>query len=787
MYGVRRKNFRRPLLLLFIVMLTASLAMAQDDDSEARVINDEGGPVVITGEVTYTNPFFTSGVAAPVIILEDQAGFIDRNENFIFPPESQTLGQITSNFYESPFTYSLALPIEPQGTLRDVDNDTQNDTGVMVFAIAYWNNVWGDPFLEERDLQGGGWSGAYASTEVSTDPNMRLEIIGGKFLIFAPDDEQGFPSGFGEDGLLFTEDDPIVSIPAGYSVVDLDEEPFTFNRSREQAIDLIEPDSAALVDFSDLSFIEAFDEMVDMVSKEYAFTEAKDIDWDALYEQYRPRFEEAEDENDDQLYLEALRDFLYEIPDGHIAISPLTPFVEEFQFEVALGIGAGIRETDDGRAIVTYLLTNGPAEDAGIELGAEILEIDGEPIEEVISAQDPVLQTFSTPHNLRLEQQRYAMRFNADTTEVEITYQNPEADEPVTVTMEPVAEGQSYAAMSIDPPLTGLELPVEYEILPSGYGYASIHSFLDNEVLTIQLWERMIQEMQENNVPGIIIDMRRNGGGNPFLADQMTAYFFDESLVTGGRGRYSEEIDDFFFDPRADSRLYLPAEDLRYLEEVAVLVGPNCASACERFAYNFTIDDRGLVVGQYPTAGLGGGVTDFRMPLDVTVRYTVVRSVDVDGNIHIEGTGVEPTLKVPINEATLLSEGDPVLEFALAALSGAELTDTNDRGEIALGDVKFGQFEPGFRDRYVFEIEGGVPFDVLLAGAEDETLTTVIRFYDTDGSLIFSNEDQQDADSGATRLEGLGTDASFTAVIEVGTYEDSLEGPYVLRISPSNQ
>ena len=91
---------------------------AQADFPPAPIQNDEGGPVTITGEVVYTNPFFTAGVAQPLVILEDQAGFIDRDEGFIMPPESQTLGQITSDFYTSPFTYSIALPIEPQGYLQ---------------------------------------------------------------------------------------------------------------------------------------------------------------------------------------------------------------------------------------------------------------------------------------------------------------------------------------------------------------------------------------------------------------------------------------------------------------------------------------------------------------------------------------------------------------------------------------------------------------------------------------------------------------------------------------------
>ncbi|MGH2606967.1 MAG: hypothetical protein ACRDG5_10290, partial [Anaerolineales bacterium] len=128
----------------------------------AEIQNEEGGPVTVTGEVAYTYPFFTSGVAQPLIVLEDQGGFVERDRNFLFPPESQVLGKITSDFYTSPFSYSLTLPDEPQGTLRDVDQDGESDSGVMVFAVAHWTNIFGDPYLEKRDQYGGGWSSAYA-------------------------------------------------------------------------------------------------------------------------------------------------------------------------------------------------------------------------------------------------------------------------------------------------------------------------------------------------------------------------------------------------------------------------------------------------------------------------------------------------------------------------------------------------------------------------------------------------------------------------------------------------
>lgn len=645
--------------------LPTPTATPEVNDMDGLLINDEGGVVAITGSVAYTNPFFTLGVAAPVVILEDQAGFVDRNEGFLMPVASQTLGQITSDFFTSPFKYSLSLPIEPQGTLRDVDHDGVEEMGVQVYAVAYWTNTFGDPFLEERDLYGGGWSTAYASTKVSDDADTEREIIGGKLLVYAPDDQQNFPTSFGADGLLFTGDDPTTTLLPGYTVVNLDTDPFTFDRSREQRIDLIEPEGAALVDFSDLSYADAFDALVDKLKNEYAFTEYKGIDWEALREEFKPRFEAADQRSDSLIYRRALRDFSWAIPDGHVS----GPFIgEDFQAAVSGGLGLAMREVDDGRILVNFITPGGSADEAGLELGTEILAIGGLPVAEAVENAVAYSAPFSTDHFLRLQQLRYATRFPLD-TQVEVTFKNVgEGEETVVLTAVPEFDSFSFSSLNVG--RTGLELPVEYEFLPEGYMVVQIFSFADNDLLSIQLWERMLRALNENQIPGLIIDMRQNGGGSGFLADQMAAYFFNEPHVLGNTGFYDEDRGEFYFDPRTEDRFYLPAAELRYNGDVAVLVGPNCASACEFFSYDMTIADRAAIVGQYPTAGLGGSIDEVLMPEGEAFRFTQGRAVDNDGNIHIEGIGVVPTVQVPVNEDTLFSAGDPILEAAIDYLNG---------------------------------------------------------------------------------------------------------------------
>ncbi len=722
------------------------------------------GVVNITGVVTYTAPFFTLGVAAPVIILEDQAGFVDRNEGFLMPVESQTLGQITSDFFTSPFSFNISLPVEPQGTLKDVDNDGEVDTGVQIFAIAYWTNTFGDPFLEERDLFGGGWSTAYASTRISDDAKTEKEIVGGKLLVYAPDNEQAFPVGFGDDGLLFTDDDPTSLLLKGYTVINMDNIPFTFDRDPHQVINLIEPEGAALVDYSDLSYTSAFDNLVAQLKNEYAFTEYKGIDWDALHAEFGPQFVTADERNNADLYRKALRDFAWSIPDGHVS----GPFlVEEFQEAAGGGIGIAIRELDDGRVLVNFLLEGSPASVAGIQLGAEILAINGVNITEAISNTNSYFGPYSTAHNKRLDQLLFSTRFPVG-TEVEISFLNPGFSSPQIANIIASVEIASFNFWFKDSDRDGFELPVEYELLESGIGYVQIFSFSDNSVLTVQLWERMIQAMNENDVPALIVDMRQNGGGRGFLADQMAAYFFDEPLVLGNSGAYDEDRGEFYFDPEHEDHFYLPAEELRYHGELVVLVGPDCASACEFFSYDMTLQDRAIIIGQYPTAGLGGGVDEVAMPENERFRFTQGRAVNAEGKIHIEGIGVVPDVHVPVDEVSLFSEGDPVLDAAVIYLAGNLI----DGGEIRFGDEITVSLAQNIRIRYSLALEEGDVVSIILESETD----MILGFYDQEDEFLGSQEGKQ------TALESFEVPFDFVLVIEVAAVDSESFAEFNLRI-----
>jgi len=661
-------QFKRACLFasLLLLVLAVTPAFAQDELPDAEIQDDEGGVVFVTGQLAYSNPTLPDFGTQPIVFLGDMSEIF--GGEFVFSTEyinlesPQFLATITSPITESPFTFELRLPIDPGGVLADVDNDGESDTGVSLYNLNFTFNGVGDPFVDNREFI------YYRSSSQSLDYETLYQVNGGRVLVWSPDAEQGFPSGFGDDGELFTEDDPTVGIPEGWTVVDLDTEPFTFIRSREAEVDIIESAGEELPDFSDMGYTEAFSALLDMMENEYAFSEFKEVDWEAIRAEYMPLFEQAEADNDSEAYQLALEDFAENaIPDGHIAVASQFLVAQGLPADIMGGLGIAIVELSDGRFIVNYIGENSPASDEGIEPGAEILDVNGVAVADAIEDLPGLNPPYSSDTLRRLEQIRQVMRFNVG-DEVEITYQNPGDSEATTVTLTAVEESASRLASrnNVYGVPRGSNLPVEYEVLENGYGYIAIYSFSDDFLVSVLLWQRALALFNALEVPGIIIDMRYNNGGSPDISNPMLGYLFDEEVYAGTSAFYFPDRGAFEINPLYETTIEpAPNEADRYRGPIAVLISPACFSNCEFFTYALTLRDDVAVVGYYPTGGLGGGIQQFAMPDGVFGQFTVGRALGADNEIHIEGTGVEPTLVVPVTEDTVFSEGDPLLDAAV--------------------------------------------------------------------------------------------------------------------------
>ena len=501
------------LVVILGLVLSACAPKTEATATEEPTTENAGEPVQVQGVYSISNDFVFTYYIENAVALIDMHGFVIRDEEWELPVDSQVLGYMTYDAEALGGTFDLNLPAQPEGEFNDVDNNGAENAGVQIFAVGYSPNLYGGPFSVGDD-RSRGWPAYLAS--IKTDTENDDEVIGGKLVVWAGDAEQQFPTGYGDDGLLFTSDDPVGAVGAGYTIVDLDKEPFEFSKTPIAEMTLYEPADVALKDFSGDSYTEAFDKMFEIIKKEYAFNgiEGKQPDWDALYAELKPRVEKAEKDNDPNAFYLALRDYTWAFKDGHVGLDGGDYADADFTEATSGGYGLTIRELDDGRVLTIFLVEGGPATEAGIEIGAEITAFNGEPIADALGkVQSYALQ--SSDFAIRYQQARYLLRAKVGDS-ADITFTNPNGSEQ-TVPLTAIAERESFSRTSVyfGAPVDTL-LPVDTSIITQGnaqIGYVRINSNFDDLNLIIRLFERALQQFEAYEVAGIIIDMRYNGGG----------------------------------------------------------------------------------------------------------------------------------------------------------------------------------------------------------------------------------------------------------------------------------
>ena len=615
-------------------------------------------PASIVGNFTYTNSTAVETYyVEQAVALADMHGFVGRDKEWKTPIESQVLGFLSIDKKNKTGSYHLELPAIPEGTYNNVSHSAQKTVGVQIFAVSYWPNLAGGPFAEGDDPSTG-WPNYLAS--VLTDSGNKNEVTGGKLIVWAPDDRQLFPTGFGPDGLLFTADDPVGPLPAGYSVIDLDQKPFNISRHTEETLTLYEPKDYAIKDFSGLSYVDGFKQAFDIIRQQYAFNgiPGKAPNWDRLYADIAPRIQAAQDKKDVNAYFLALNDFTLAFQDGHVGLNGGQPAQAYLNSRRAFGYGLAARELDDGSVIVAYITSRGPADAAGIKLGAQLISFNGTPVKDAISKVIP-LSPNSTDYGKRYEQVQLLLRTGSP-DKAEITFQNS-GESPKTITFTAVQERSSYIATSLYRNYDPNALPVEFQILPSGAGYIKINSSEDDLNLLIRLFQRALQTFQENQVSGLIIDLRLNLGGAPL---GLAGFLYNRNITLGQLSYYSSTTGKFEPDGPVDK--FTPNVEQFRFSKMALLVDQSCYSACELEAYGFSQVPGMMVIGYYPTGGTEAEVSrgQFTLSEGITMQIPMGRYTKPDGSLFLEGTGVQPTIKVPINADNVLSTDDVVLSIA---------------------------------------------------------------------------------------------------------------------------
>jgi C-terminal processing protease CtpA/Prc len=638
---------------------SAARAVAQVDDGE-------GGPVAIVGQAAYANSEISVTGQEPVVALIDMSAEVQRDDTTLAPVEGQIIGRLTAPLAPSPTTFEVPLPIVPGATPVDVGNDGAEDKGVQVFRLALVSILSGGSHLEQLDQWG--CLNSYVLDDVG-------EISYGSFLLYAVDDQQGFPEGVGADGLIFTEDDPVVAVPQGYTIARLAEDgTITFDRSNEGSMHILEPPAVAYPNFSDQGILESYNSLLDTLDKEYAFTELRQLDWDELRANWLPQVEAADAAGDMEAYGPALRELAQRIRDAHAQVTGPGYLLAETP--IAANLGANVVELTDGRFVVTEIVPGSPLEQAGVVFGTEIVAVDGQPVEERVP-NVIFTDATGTDEGQRLRQVRNLLRFPAG-TEVELAYRLPDATETLTATL-------SAGAYPLSNPLLashGVE-EISYDMIDNTFGYVRWNNFED-PIPTVEPYKAFLKKLSSRDPNltrgaepgGLIVDMRSNGGGWDVQYLTMASYLFNAEKPApynwASDAFFDTETQTWIPVPRYNWSLSAPDPASYFAGPVVVLVDPSCGSSCEFFTSFLQSAGRVTVVGQYGSAGAGGPVKRATLPGGLMFQYPWQGVVFANSNeLVVEAKGVDLDVRVPTtleSEQARLNGDDPVLAAGIATL-----------------------------------------------------------------------------------------------------------------------
>jgi carboxyl-terminal processing protease len=344
------------------------------------------------------------------------------------------------------------------------------------------------------------------------------------------------------------------------------------------------------------------------------------VDWNKVRERYSPLVDGVK--TDAELY-ELLNKMLAELKVSHMGV--VTPGALKGMTAPPVTTGLGLRNVE-GQVVVTRILTGSSAEREGVRPGFALKAVDGAQVKDLEDALAKLHGAPGTKARVSLLAER---------------------DEPREAVLErmPLQPGEidrnKYGNLS-------LYALFEARRLAGGVGYVRFTTF-------IPALDKKIREAvaSMSDAPGIVVDLRGNGGGDDSVAINLASQLFDKPtqlMITRTR-----KGDDAYYRAR-------PAKN-PYLGTIVLLVDGASGSASEQLAAGLQESGRAFVIGT-KTEGDDMDADLEELPTGAYLIYAYGLPRTPKG-VVVEGRGVIPDLEVNLTRAGLLRGEDAQLDAAL--------------------------------------------------------------------------------------------------------------------------
>jgi hypothetical protein len=217
------------------------------------------------------------------------------------------------------------------------------------------------------------------------------------------------------------------------------------------------------------------------------------------------------------------------------------------------------------------------------------------------------------------------------------------------------------------------------ERLPGNVGYLEVRGFAPTE-LVAPAYSAAMQLLVGTDA--LIIDLRRNGGGEPTSVAYLMSHFFPE-----GDARH---LNDLYTRTTNTTRQYWtqPSVTPRYTQPVYVLTSRRTFSGGEECAYDFQTQKRATLVGE--TTGGGANPGDlFSLGHGLHAFIPTGRAINPITRTSWEHVGVKPDLAVPAAQAQQVAH----VAILRSLLAAAKDPEQREELQAALARAEKGEVE----------------------------------------------------------------------------------------------
>lgn len=433
------------------------------------------------------------------------------------------------------------------------------------------------------------------------------------------------------------------------------------------------------------SYTKSFEKTISILKEEYVLNNHKKIDYDYLYHKYYPLIEQAESNNDEQLYFKTMFEFSKNFKDGHFQFSIYYTTLEEtitkynFMNDYSnKNYGFGTILLSDGTVAAILVDEDSEAYKQGIRDGMIITKKDGQNINEILNEIVTPIAAYPVLEDERLINSFYL--FATGNEEIEVTFLNEENQE-ITIrvhsidTLNTKPDELYNKILYYDSDLENLDTKMLDE--NTGYMYIShemyspfkgaIGYLIDDSSYLTKVVDQKIDYLIKQGMENLIIDLRANSGGYLTESTAIASLFTDDKYLVAKDAKYNSNLYDEF---------YLKGNGKYSDMEIIVLVNSDTASAGDILAYLFSQNPKAQLVGftnSNNSAQSVGGII-FLSGGTSYITYPIYKSYDKNNQVFIDTNSsgvanVKLDYRISLTKENIseiiFTEDDYLLEYAI--------------------------------------------------------------------------------------------------------------------------